>query len=145
MGLDEPFGRIWNQVPDLEVSERPVYGCSYSRDFGAWVDELVKGIREPNVVLVNQAKILLLDKYFEWRRHVPSVHRLRFGLRGHACIFQVFESGYGRLKNLELSLTPPLLFFPEKVPPIIGGIFLGEDLDKPDEEKKDEDKKGDGK
>jgi hypothetical protein len=140
MNFDDRFQSVWRQINDIEIPDQIDDKCFYAQGFAAWVEQLITGIREPNVVLVNQAKILLMDKYFEWHRFVPSSHRLRHGVRGHTCIFQVFETAYERLKILELSLTPPLLFLPYIEPPvippspIIGGIFLGEDLNRKDEE-----------
>lgn len=141
MSFDDRFQQVWRQITDIEVPESNDDKCFYAQGFAAWVEQLVTGIHGPNVVLVNQAKILLMDKFFEWHRFVPKSHRLRHGLRGHTCIFQVFETGYERLKIIELALTPPLLFLPNNEPPvilpppIIGGIFLGEDLNRRDDEK----------
>jgi hypothetical protein len=134
MSFEERFQHIWGQINDIEIPEPVENKCFYAHGFTGWVQQLINGIQNPTVVSVNQAKVLLLDKFFEWHRYVPNAHRMRLGNRGHICIFQVFEAAYDHLKVIELSLTPPLLFLPDSVPiipppPRIAGIFLGEDLD----------------
>ena len=109
------------------------------------MDQLLSEEIQYTVVSINQAKIQLVDKFFEWYRYVPRNHKLRMGSSGHTCIFQVFENGYQRLKVIELSITPPLLFLPVNasviVPPVprIAGIFLGEDLDEDGKRKEEAD------
>ncbi|MFC2065194.1 hypothetical protein ACFLXB_08890 [Chloroflexota bacterium] len=143
MSFEDRFENIWRQVSDLELPEPTENKCFYAHGFTEWVEQLYSTLSEPTVVTINQAKVLLLDKYFEWHRYVPMEHRMRLGFRGHICIFQVFEAAYDHLKVIELSLTPPLLFLPsyEEViappQPRLAGIFLGESTDqpKPKEEK----------
>ena len=143
MKFEERFNKIWNNIPFITVPETIENFCLYARGFSAWGNQLIKEIAEPNIVAVNQAKVQLLDKYFEWYRYVPRAHRLKAGTQGHICIFQVFEATYERLKVLELSLTPPLLFLPAQIPGFrepsqIAGIFLGEDEKKLNEKEKEE-------
>ncbi|MHA1290258.1 MAG: hypothetical protein ACTSPB_22985, partial [Candidatus Thorarchaeota archaeon] len=112
--------------------------CIYALRFQQWIDQLMKVLDEPDVVIINQAKILLLDKFFEWRRWVPLEHRQRMGIHGHTCVFQVFECAYEKLRFVEMNLTPPMLFIPQAItprenPPNIAGLFLGEGLDADDE------------
>jgi len=125
---DSSFEGIWNSIENLDFPEvNPEY-CVYAEKFAEWADKLLVVIEEPDAVLINQAKILLLDKYFEWRSYVPKIHRNRLGSSGHVCIFNVFEYSYMKLKTVELTLTPPMLFLPapSKPQPQIAGIFLGE-------------------
>ena len=138
MSFEDRFEHIWNKISDLEIAEPAENKCYYAQGFSIWVDQLQSSLTKPTIVTVNQAKLLLLDKYFEWHRYVPMEHRMRLGFRGHICIFQVFEVAYDHLKVIELSLTPPLLFLPsyEAViappQPRIAGIFLGESTDQPE-------------
>ena len=126
MNITPEFETIWNRVEDFEVPAEAIEWCSYARKFAKWSATLVES-SQPNVVMVNQAKVLLVDKYFEWRIYVPKSHRNRIGTGGHRCIFHVFEQTYEKLRVMELSLTPPMLFIPPPPlpPPQIGGIFLG--------------------
>lgn len=134
MDFENRFQEIWNSIEDFELPEKGSNWCSYAVRFSEWAEELCDFADDPSVVSVNQAKVQLIDKYFEWYRYVAKSHRYRIGARGHTCIFQVFESSYERLKVIELSLTPPLLFVPlEPPPPLpppppqpIAAIFLGE-------------------
>jgi hypothetical protein len=138
--MDTPanFSSLWNALEEFELpSDQPaVPSCLFAQKFSEWATELcAKVTREPGIVSVNQAKVLLLDKYFEWRSVVPKAHRNRIGKSGHVCIFHVFEQTYLTLKTVELSLTPPMLFVPPPPlapppPPQIAGVFLGE-LDQP--------------
>lgn len=110
--------------------------CTFAQRFFEWADELGAGASErQSIIFVNQAKILLVDKYFEWRAYAPKSHRDRVRASGHICIFQVFAEAYERLKVLELSLTPPMIFLPSvatppppqsPTTPRIAGIFIGE-------------------
>ncbi len=134
------FEGLWHrhehefELPPTE-EEQPTL-CVYARKFNTWAEELCAGaIQTPSIVSINQSKVLLLDKYMEWRNFVPKRHRLYTG-NAHFCIFHVFESIYDRLKVVELSLTPPMLFLPEPPqppptfappsPPQIAGVFIGE-------------------
>ena len=99
--------------------------CPFAQEFSKWTDILFQVItKEPSVIAINQAKVQLVDKYFSWFIYVPKNHRFRLGMRGHTCIFQVFVDAYVQIKEIELSITPPLLYEPP--PPQIAGIFLGE-------------------
>lgn len=108
--------------------------CVYARKFSQWAEELCVGATtHPTLVSINQSKVLLLDKYMEWRSFTPKRHRTYTGT-AHTCIFHVFASAYDRLKVVELSLTPPMLFLPSlpppqpppPPPPQIAGVFIGE-------------------
>lgn len=125
------------ELPEPEI-EKPSNLCVYAQQFDAWAQELCVGsVRNLSVVSLNQAKVLLLDKYMQWKASVPKRHRAytASGPNSHICIYHVFETAYDRLRVLELSLTPPMLFLP--LPPLpppppppapqVMGIFLGED------------------
>jgi hypothetical protein len=95
---------------------------------------LFQCLEDPTIVAVNQAKVLLQDKYFEYYRYVSKRHRKHRSARGHICIFQVYEAAYDQLKGIELQITPSMMFIPEAKPiepplPRIAGIFMGEVLD----------------
>jgi hypothetical protein len=128
MRLDGRFSDIWRGVEEFEFKrpeEQPDW-CVFAFAFSDWIERLNQEIvtDDPTVVAVNQAKVLLIDKYFEWRSIVPKNHRNRIGEVGHTCIFHVFEQGYERLRAIELALMPPLLFSPPKPAPP-PGLYLG--------------------
>lgn len=146
--MEPDFLTLWQEdhafalpTPDLDSS------CVFARKFAEWVRDLcalakqeVSGVSiyEGSArVSVNQAKLLLVDKYFEWRSVVPKSHRNYRDTVKHCCIFQVFVQGYEDLQAIKLVLAPPVLHFPTPPPqlpppptPQIAGIFLGE-LDEP--------------
>jgi hypothetical protein len=151
MDLDASFETLWNSMPDFELPEPQPY-CVYAQRFLAWATQLTTNVAQaPHIVFVNQAKILLVDKYFEWRHSVPRTHRNRLGSNGHVCIFQTFVDAYDQLRVVELSLTPPPLYLPAAPEPAqIAGIFIGdrEDENKPnrndDKDAVEEDSNGNG-
>jgi hypothetical protein len=132
------FDQVWRSgegfAPPAPVVEPGPSICPYAQQFRLWAQELGADLGDrPTIVAVNQKKILLVDKYFDWRTVLPKSHRNRTGEHGHRCVWHVFEETYLQLKAVELALTPPLLFLPEKpprppkpLPPQAGGIFLGE-------------------
>ena len=134
MNVQQPlFDTIWNRFDDLEFSREPARLCRYAEAFSDWVVQALDVSQNPNIVAVNQAKVLLVDKYFEFFSVAPKQHRYHFSPSGHVCIFQVFIEFYQRLKTIELSLTPPMLFLPAPPPPPppppqIAGIFIGEEF-----------------
>lgn len=136
------FGGLWHRndndfdLPAQPGQEQPNL-CDYALKFSQWAEELCAGATQhPTIVGINQAKIQLIDKYFEWRTFAPKRHRsyMFTGANSHVCLWHVFEAAYDRLKLLELSLTPPMLFVPAPPPPLpppppppqIAGIFIGE-------------------
>jgi hypothetical protein len=91
--------------------------CEYAKHFHAWTKQVCEqASRSGDLVQLNQAKVRLLDRYFEWRVVVPKSHRNRTAEHGHLCVFHIFERAYQSLKIAELSLTGPLLFLPPPPP-----------------------------
>jgi len=136
MEFDERFLSNWNRIQDLEIQEESVDTvCIYALKFQGWTQELMKVLDQPDLIRINQSKILLTDKYFEWKRIVPQAHRQHLGIHGHTCIYQILEYAYEKLQIVELSLTPPMLFLPQNPipqPRNIAGLFIGEGLDEND-------------
>ncbi len=135
--IDKLHEALWG---DFSPQGQPQY-CAYALRFKQWTETLcisVGGAVQQHqdsaggAVAVNQAKLLLLDKYFEWRSAAPKAHRNRVGDTSHTCLFHVFDETYRTLRAIELSLTPPLLFLPASSPapvqPVykLSGIPLGE-------------------
>src|SRR6266487_1546135 len=114
MNLEERLKEMWGTEAAKE--ETPPL-CPFAESFSQWARELVtKTLTNPSLVSINQAKILLLDKYFAWRVVVPKRHRNINQASSHLCIFDIFCENYERLKVVELSLTPPMLFIPPPPP-----------------------------
>ena len=139
MSYEERFLSIWNSFGELKIPEKQEYTiCMYALRFQGWVEELLGVLKDRNIVRINQLKISLTDRFFEWQRWVPQAHRQRMGIHGHTCVFQVFESAYEKLRFVELDLKPPMVYIPQPPPTPpkphnITGITLGERLDLIDE------------
>lgn len=136
------FHRIWERVavfrieePELDESllhDKEELWCGYAREFQESIKEWILHDNF-DLISINQAKLLLLDKYREWRMFVPKIHQDYTGSRGHICIYHVFIRACEHLHVAELRLQKPLLFLPKDPPPTpppakYGGpmLFLGE-------------------
>ncbi len=119
----ETFDNYWRQQQEFQFTKPQVKEdhCIYAQHFAAWADALYQEeTQAPTHIGINQKMLLLMKKYFEWRAVVPKAHRDRVGERSHVCIFHIFERMFNRLKVLELSLAPPMLFLPPppQLPPM---------------------------
>jgi hypothetical protein len=130
------FESLWSEPVTAEQEHPPL--CRFATQFQGWAEELLSDtLHVPTIVKINQAKILLLDKYFEWRTVAPRGHRDKVSNTGHICIWHVFFAAYNRLREAELGLTPPQVV--EPMPPAsagsqallparqVSGIFLAEE------------------
>lgn len=107
---DDLFSSIWRRQQEAAEEPPPDVRCTYAQRFAAWAEELCRDfLPKRDLVALNQAKLLLVDKYFEWRVYVPKSHRYRMGDNGHTCIFHIFEACYQQIKLTELALSPPKL------------------------------------
>jgi len=127
----QSFESIWRQFEDFEFSINSDDHCIFAQEFEKCLEDLLDVIEDPDIISINQAKIQLQDKYFEWRSIVPKSHKNRVSQVGHKCIFHVYERAYYLLRIAEISLSPPLLVEPPPSPPPppppqIAGLFLGE-------------------
>jgi hypothetical protein len=87
--------------------------CTHAQRFFDWGDELCsEAVDKKTVTAINQAKVLLVDRYMMWRKNVPISHQAddqAFADGGHACVLSVFEWALQRLLDAELALAPPAL------------------------------------
>ena len=122
MDLITPFHKIWDQVEPFQLEEpspkeiMQARMCGYAREFYDWVEEWILPI-EGNLIAINQAKVILLDKYMEWRSFVPKLHVEYTSERGHTCIFHIFIQASEFLQVAELRIRKPMLFIPPPPPP----------------------------
>lgn len=85
--------------------------CEYARSFAQWSVELVRTYgADDDMMRLAQAKVLLLDKYFEFRSYVPKVHKDRTAEKGHVCLYHVFVEAYRRIRMKEMTIAPPKIF-----------------------------------
>jgi hypothetical protein len=84
--------------------------CTHAQRFFDWADELCsEAVHKKTVTAINQAKVLLVDRYMVWRENVPISHQAddqAFVDGGHACVLSVFEAAYRRLWRAELAPAP---------------------------------------
>lgn len=138
MPSDRGFAERWNRYASgefgLPETEPPM--CAYATRFEAWTAQLCRSLSsqpgQPTVEAIRYSRLLLVERFMEWRSAVPLSHRNRLGTTGHRCLFWVFEQAYELLKVAELSLSPPPLVLPTppsdpRPVPQIAGIFIGEE------------------
>lgn len=107
--------------------------CLDARQFAAWATDLYTAASNRwSEVAINQAKVLLIDRYFRYFEAVGPEHQ-RVGHdpdADHECIFRVFADAYARLRELELTLRPPPLDRParsrRKAPPAAADPWLSQ-------------------
>jgi len=115
-----PFHEIWNKVEIFEVqvseAESDATWCGYAREFSKWVREWIIPMDEPQLFEINRAKILLFDKYLEWRSFVPRSHLDLIVTRSHTCIYHIFIQACEHIKVAELRQYNPVLLLPPNDP-----------------------------
>lgn len=105
----------WNPHSDFEFRppDKEPKMCVHAQDFAAWITENIHPLlKYPNPISINQSKLRILDRYFDYRAAVPKAHRDCISDRSHVCIFHTFERAFQELRLCELKLLPPLLFIP---------------------------------
>lgn len=105
--------------------------CEFGKHFRAWTKQYCEpAIQSRDLIQINQCKIRLLDRFFDWRAAVPKSHRNRIGEHSHTCIFHIFEVAYNSLRIAELSLSGPPIYIPPPPQPKslaqIAGYYIGE-------------------
>lgn len=116
------FERIWNErlfVYDASKALERQMPCPFATTFQAWVDALFeKHLDGADRIRLNQLKVVVQDKFFELRTHLPNEHRNDDGRDpDHPCVFSVFEQSIAVLHARELDLEPPPLVVPQSPPP----------------------------
>jgi len=105
--------------------------CPFADLLASWAGPVVSDAEQKqDLMIILQAKLLLLDKFFSIRACAPKVHRFKMVDTGHVCIWNRFEEFYNRLRIAEMALTPPLFFASLPSPPQpqqVGGIFILEE------------------
>ena len=129
MSSSSLFRALWSRFDSFEFAEEQTQYCKYAQSLLDWANRELDLSEAVGIVGLNQAKVILVDKYFEYFCIVPKRHRYHLSPSGHTCIFQVYLELYQRLKASELALSPPKLFLPSPPRPMpqIAGIFLGEE------------------
>ena len=103
------FTDLWGRSGTLVFEVRR---CEAADTFRQWTEQLCTAAEDRRAaVAINQAKVLLLDRYFAFTTTVDVAHLSEsMGLDAdHDCLYQVFVAAYDRLRRAELTLQPPRL------------------------------------
>ncbi|MBW7884700.1 MAG: hypothetical protein H3C34_19080 [Caldilineaceae bacterium] len=127
------FEEKWMKKQAFELPEPSALGdlCEHAKPFVAWCEELIAKTRKhATEATVNVAHLQLQAQYWARYAAAPLPHRNHIGARqGHACLFQVYRHYYVLLRELLLSINPPLLREQpqryEAPPPQIAGVPFG--------------------
>jgi hypothetical protein len=105
------------RVPVRPRETEPRRCCEAAGRLGALTNELVDWLGRGRLdeIRINQAKLLLLDRYIAERNGSPAAHRDRVvGEDGQTCVYGQFLTGYHRLHEIEMDRFPPPLSKPVK-------------------------------
>ena len=135
---EQAFDRLWHDATEDKFSlpEAQEDLCTYAQHFGVWAEGLIGPGRAADTYRRQPEDAAAHEKVFRVAGRGAQGAWVRIGERSHICIFHIFERFFFRLKVLELSLTPPMLFLPPPPPPppppptapMLMGITLGEVL-----------------
>ena len=115
------FHTIWDRVErfkfDELIPDEQALWCGYAREFYEWLQRFVLNDTDYDLGELNQAKLIVLEKYLEFRSFVPRAHQERINDHGHICIYHIFIRACEQLKITELRLQKPMLFIQQPPPP----------------------------
>ncbi|MBK7782864.1 MAG: hypothetical protein IPJ58_19205 [Ardenticatenia bacterium] len=99
---------------DPNASQAHAAPCLPAVMFQAWIDALFeRQLDNATLMVINQLKVLVQDRYFLFRRRLTAEHTLEDGKRpDHRCVYSVYESAIEVLHKHELILEPPSLARP---------------------------------
>jgi hypothetical protein len=86
--------------------------CPPARTFRLWCTEMLERYvrQKPDTLRLSQAKVLLVDRFFEFMSCAPKSHRDKTSGKGHVCLYQVFMETLTEIRMAQLSLSPPEVF-----------------------------------
>ena len=131
------FHQIWNGEDTIDLFEfeeqlpepSPPNICEPAQAFLDWADRTLVFNEHSDMVTINQAKVMLLERYMSWLGDVSKRHKYHLSERGHTCIFQIFVRVYSRIKTVEYKVLPPLILPPKPPPPPKPEVLiLGEEI-----------------
>jgi hypothetical protein len=83
--------------------------CADSKAYWRYTDEaLNKYVRSTiDPIRLAQAKVLITDRYLEFRAYASKTHRDKIGDKGHICLYQVWIAAMHEIRVRQLALEPP--------------------------------------
>jgi hypothetical protein len=122
---DEPTEPFANYCEDAKALWR------YMEDV---LNRYVRG--STDLIRLAQAKVLLVDRYLDFRAYAAKAHRDKVGDKGHICLYQAWIACMHEIRTAQLRLHPPeVLIVPPKSEPtppasayalLPPAVFLGE-------------------
>lgn len=99
----------------LDEADEPVQAdpfveyCSDSKAYWRYTDEVLnKYVRgTTDLMRLAQAKVLISDRYVEFRAYATREHRDKLGGKGHICLYQVWIASMHEVRTKQLALEPP--------------------------------------
>lgn len=134
MNASTQFEDRWLQGVEFRLAEKgQVTGlCPLAQDFARYCESTLEKVRQaPSEVSLNIAHLQLQAQYWARYETAPAAHKNHIGIRNrHTCLFQVYRRYYLELRDLLLSVNPPLLREPlppppAPLPPQIAGVPFG--------------------
>jgi hypothetical protein len=113
-------GASVTRVPIRPRDHEPRHCCEAAARLAAFNEAQAAWLKRGaiNEVRINQAKLLLLERYMAERNGSPAAHRDRVtGEDGQPCVYGQFLAGYHRLHTLHMETFPPQLNPPGKPKP----------------------------
>lgn len=117
---DDPVIRaVLDKYPDTihlsDVGEAPeqtnpfAQYCTDSKAYWHYTDEVlnryVRGSTDQ--IRLAQAKVLLTDRFLDFRAYATREHRDKLGDKGHTCLYQVWIAAMHEIRTKQLTLDPP--------------------------------------
>jgi hypothetical protein len=103
-------------MEDISFYQVRALTCRWAAEFEEWAVQHVQTVlRDSTIERINQGKLVLLDKYYEWRSSTPPNHKAQNGKRGkHRCLLDVMDDIYGVLNRTSRRISPPVLTRPKR-------------------------------
>jgi hypothetical protein len=97
---------------ESEPAEQPdpfALYCDDSKAYWHYTDEVLNRYVRGNTDLMRlaQAKVLITDRYLDYRAYATREHRDKLGVKGHICLYQTWIAGMHEVRTKQLSLNPP--------------------------------------
>lgn len=106
-GSDD-FSTIWRRLHEPAANDDLAL-CPVASAFLSKIEEIVLEPlgSSPSRGQIAQAKYMVAEEHFCWKRSVPEAHFRQQRYHPHRCLSDVYDASYQRLHLTELSLRPP--------------------------------------
>lgn len=103
------FRPLTEEDEATDQSDAFISYCADGKAYWRYTDEvLTKYVRgTTNEIRLAQAKVLITDRYLEFRAYAAKPHRDKVGDKGHVCLYQVWIASMHEVRTKQLALEPP--------------------------------------